>query len=387
MKPDFGTDQFISKWGATVTGAREFLIAYNVNILSTKEQAHKIALNIREQGRNEKEPGRLKAVRAIGWWLDEANLAQISINLINYKITNMQHAYEECKKDAQEYRLALCGSQIVGLVPLEAFLNVAEYYMNEENLMILEEDQKIKLVIERLGLNSIATFNPQERIIEYLMKKHEKAKDGFKQMSLIKFVESVGARTVTPGGGCVAALVASLGSALTCMTAFLSYGNKKFEKHDSQMRLILPPLYQTYHELLDYIDQDANAFNLYVASMKLSNNTEEEKIFKKQKINEALIQCVEVPLSVVKKASSIHQSLRNLVPLFNIEAKSDFMVGVKCLEAGIYGAYLNVKTNLKSFDDSLKDKAEFYLKEADQLAKQCKENTEDILKKLEERLC
>ena len=146
LAPDFGPCQFVPRFGACCVGARSFLVAFNVNVLGTKEQAHRIALNIREQGRSDTEPGRCKKVKAIGWWLDEENMAQVSMNLVDFKTTNLHQAFEECQKDALELNLSLCGSQIVGLLPLESVLQAAEFYIKKENLLILEESNKVKLV-------------------------------------------------------------------------------------------------------------------------------------------------------------------------------------------------------------------------------------------------
>merc|ERR1719204_344828 len=172
-QPDFGEPKFVPSWGATVTGVRKFLIAYNINLLATKEQAHRIALNLREKGRGVDQPGRLKACQGIGWWLGEQNIAQISINLTDMDVTPMHVAYEEAKKDAAELGVAVTGSELVGLVPLASMLAAAAFYMEQEGLMILEEDQKVRLVVDRLGLSSISQFNPQERIIEYCLKSTE----------------------------------------------------------------------------------------------------------------------------------------------------------------------------------------------------------------------
>ncbi|KAK3587974.1 hypothetical protein CHS0354_014491 [Potamilus streckersoni] len=165
-KPDYGPTDFIPSWGATAVGSRKYIIAYNVNVLSTKEQAHRIALNVREQGRGDGEPGRLKHIQAIGWYLEEANMAQVSVNITDVDQTPIYRVYEEIVKDAEKLNLAVVGSQIVGLVPLKAMLEVAQYYMDKENLFILEEDQKLRLVINRLGLNALGPFSPKERIIE-----------------------------------------------------------------------------------------------------------------------------------------------------------------------------------------------------------------------------
>lgn len=158
--PDFGEPNFIPSWGATVTGVRKFLIAYNINLVSTKEQAHRIALNLRSQGRKG-EPGRLEAVQGIGWWLAERNIAQISLNLTDMDKTPMHVAYEEAKKDAEELNIPVTGSEIVGLVPLSAMLDAAHYYMEKENLFIIHENQKVHLAINRLGLATLSPFNPK----------------------------------------------------------------------------------------------------------------------------------------------------------------------------------------------------------------------------------
>ncbi|XP_039907807.1 formimidoyltransferase-cyclodeaminase [Simochromis diagramma] len=164
--PDFGPTDFVPSWGATVTGARKFLIAYNVNLISTKEQAHRIALDIREQGRGKDQPGQLKKVQGIGWYLDEANLAQVSTNILDYEVTPLHAVYEEICRDAEDLNLPVVGSQIVGLIPLKALLDSADFYIQRERLFIIEEEHKVRLVISKLGLDSLGLFNPKERIIE-----------------------------------------------------------------------------------------------------------------------------------------------------------------------------------------------------------------------------
>jgi glutamate formiminotransferase/formiminotetrahydrofolate cyclodeaminase len=152
-----------------VTGARFFLIAYNVNLLSTPNQAHRIALNLREAGRGPEEPGRLKEVKGMGWFVDEYNLAQVTVNLNNYHVTPPHILYEAVRTDAEKLNVAVTGSEIVGVVPLEPLMMAAEYYIEKENLFVLEEDQKVRLAIERLGLNSVSPFHPEEKIIEYII--------------------------------------------------------------------------------------------------------------------------------------------------------------------------------------------------------------------------
>ena len=380
-KPDFGPQEFIEKSGATVTGSRFFLVAYNVNILGTKEQAHKIALNVREQGRSEDSPGRLKAVKGIGWYVNEYNMAQVSMNLDNYKITPPHIAFEECAKDARDMNLAVCGSELVGLIPLEAMLMAAEYYIQKENLFILDEMQKIRLVIDRLGLSSISAFIPEKRIIEYMIS--EKSNEPLASLSVRSFVELVGARTSAPGGGSVSALIASLGAALGAMVGWMSYGNKKFEHLDSTMRKLIPPLNEKMKQLIPMIDADTNAFNDYMMAMKLPKKTDEEQNVRKEKMQEGLKKAVMIPLSVMRISDSCWEWMIKMAKHGNISSKSDLEVGAKSLETGIWGAFKNVEINLPAIDDEkykkeILDEAGIILENA---SKNCKKVCSELAKR------
>jgi len=380
-KPDFGPQEFIEKSGATVTGSRFFLVAYNVNILGTKEQAHKIALNVREQGRSEDSPGRLKAVKGIGWYVNEYNMAQVSMNLDNYKISPPHIAFEECAIDAREMNLAVCGSELVGLIPLEAMLMAAEYYIQKENLFILDEMQKIRLVIDRLGLSSISAFIPEKRIIEYMIS--EKSNEPLASLSLRNFVELVGARTSAPGGGSVSALIASLGAALGAMVGWMSYGNKKFEHLDSTMRKLIPPLHEKMKQLIPMIDADTNAFNDYMTAMKLPKKTDEEQNIRKEKMQEGLKKAVMIPLSVMRISDSCWEWMIKMAKHGNISSKSDLEVGAKSLETGIWGAFKNVEINLPAIDDEkykkeILDEAGIILENA---SKNCKKVCSELAKR------
>ncbi|MBV6478039.1 MAG: hypothetical protein HGGPFJEG_00786 [Ignavibacteria bacterium] len=373
-KPDFGPQEFIAKSGATVTGSRFFLIAYNVNILGTKEQAHRIALNVREQGRNENEPGRLKAVKGIGWYVNEYNMAQVSMNLDNYKITPPHIAFEECSDDAKKLNLAVCGSELVGLIPLEAMLMAADYYIQKENLFILDERQKIRLVIDRLGLSSISEFKPEKRIIEYMIK--EETGEPLASMSVRNFVELVGARTSAPGGGSVSALIASLGAALGAMVGWMTYGNKKFEHLDEEMRKLIAPLHFKMKELIPLIDADTDAFTDYMKAMKLPKSTDAEKKFRADKMQEGLKKAINIPMSVMRISDSCWDWMVKMAEIGNISSKSDLEVGAKSLETGIWGAYKNVLINLPSITD------EKYKKEITFEAGKILENSSEKFKKV-----
>ncbi len=348
-KPDFGPAEFIPEWGATVAGARNFLIAYNVNILGTKEQAHRIALNIREAGRGPNEPGIFKEVRAIGWWVEEYNMAQVSINLTNYKVTPPHIVFEEIKKQAAELKVGVVGSELVGLIPLEAMLMAAEYYIQKENLFVLEEDQKIKLVVDRLGLNSISPFVPKKKIIEYMIE--EEPNEPLASSTVREFIQKIAARTPAPGGGSASAAIAAIGSALGCMVAQLIYGVRKFEHLADELRKIIPHLYFSTKELISLIDQDALAFNEYMDAMRLPKNTPEEIELRKKAMQDGLKKAINVPLTTMRIADSCWQAMKGVAEIGNIASYSDIEVGAKALETGIWGAYRNVLINLPSIED------------------------------------
>jgi glutamate formiminotransferase / formiminotetrahydrofolate cyclodeaminase len=380
-KPDFGPQDFVPKSGATVTGARFFLIAYNINILGTKEQAHRIALNVREQGRGDGKPGRLKFIKAIGWYVDEYNMAQVSINLDNYKVTPPHVVYEECVKDAKELNLAAAGSELIGLIPLEAMLKAAEYYIEQENLFIVDEKHKIRLVVERLGLNSVSQFIPEKRIIEYMIE--EKGGEPLASMTVRDFVELVGARTSAPGGGSVSALVASLGAGLGAMMGWMSYGSKKFEHLDAEMRKLIPPLHENMKKLIPMIDADTYAFTDYMAAMKMPKNTDKEKLDRNEKMQEGLKKAIDVPLNVMRTADSCWSSMAELAKVGNINSASDLAVGAKSLETGIWGAFKNVEINLPQIEDKkYKDKV---LKEGNEILTRAAKKLAEVEKILSER--
>jgi glutamate formiminotransferase/formiminotetrahydrofolate cyclodeaminase len=380
-KPDFGPAEFVPEWGATVTGARFFLIAYNVNILGTKEQAHRIALNIREAGRGPNQPGLFKEVKAIGWWVDEYNLAQVSINLTNYKVTPPHIVYEEIKRQAQELKVGVVGSELVGLIPLEAVLMAADYYIEKEDLFVLDEDQKIKLVIERMGLNSISKFDPKKKIIEYMLE--EEPTEPLANSSVRDFIIQISARTPAPGGGSASAAIAAIGAALGCMVAQLTYGVRKFEHLTMKLREVIPPLYYKTRELISMIDADANAFNTYMEALRLPKNTPEEEAYRKNQMQEGLKKAIQVPLSTMKLADECWEPLKEVARFGNIASKSDIEVGAKALETGIWGAYRNVLINLPTIED--KEFTNTVKQEAEQIAEKAKENLEEILKIIEER--
>jgi glutamate formiminotransferase / formiminotetrahydrofolate cyclodeaminase len=376
-KPDFGPAKFVPESGATVTGARFFLIAYNVNVLGTRNQAHRLALNVREQGRTVtkadgkkvQEPGRLKAVKGLGWYLDEFNIAQVSMNLDNYKITPLHVVFEEIKKDAAALNVGIAGSEIVGLVPLEALIMAADYYIEKENLFVIDERAKVRLAIDRLGLSSIHQFIPEERIIEYMI---DRETDGpLAKMTVRGFVEEVGARTSTPGGGSVAALMGSLGAALGAMVGWLTYGRRKYEHLDGTMRKVIPPLAEVQEALLRGIDRDTEAFNDYMEAMGMPKNTPGEKEKRAKAMQDGLKKATLVPLETMELIDRAWEPITEVARVGQYSSRSDVEVGAKALEAAAYGAYKNVMINLvdirdEEFRKELTGKAETLLERAEE---------------------
>ncbi len=378
-KPDFGPAEFIPQWGATVTGARNFLIAYNVNLLSTPNQAHRIALNLRQKGRGETEPGRLKFVNGMGWYVDEYNLAQVTVNLTDYHVTPPHVIYEEVKKDAIDLKIAVTGSEIIGVVPLESILMASEYYIEKENLFILEEDQKVRLAIERLGLNSVAPFDPKEKIIEYIIA--EEKDEPLAGMSLRAFTQEVAARSSAPGGGSVSAAIAAMGAGLGSMVAKLTLGVRKFEDVDAKMREIVPKLHQAAHDLIPMIDADTDAFKDYVKAMGLPEDTRAEKKFKQESLQAGLQNAIDVPLRTMQIAGEAWSAMVEIAKYGNIASRSDVEVGAKALETGIWGAYKNVEINMSDITDAeFKKQVMFQADKIKALAQKQSQKVFEILK-------
>jgi len=373
-KPDFGPAKFVPEWGASVTGARFFLIAYNVNLLSTPNQAHRIALNLREAGRGDDEPGRLKEVKGMGWYVQDYNLAQVTVNLNNYHVTPPHVLFEEVKKDAKDLNIAVTGSEIVGVVPLEAILMAADYYIEKENLFILDEDQKVRLAIERLGLNSVAPFNPKVKIVEYIIAQEKN--EPLAGLSVRAFIEEVARRSSAPGGGSASAAIAAMGTGLGSMVAKLTLGVRKFEDLDAKMRKFAKPLHNAAKDLIPMIDADTDAFNDYVEALRLPSDTKEEKKEKRERLQQGLKKAIDIPLTTMKLADAAWDAMAGIAKYGNIASKSDIEVGAKAMETGIWGAYKNVMINMAGITD------EKFKKDTIKLAEDMKTRAEAQLKKV-----
>ncbi|MFK5954732.1 MAG: glutamate formimidoyltransferase, partial [Desulfobacterium sp.] len=374
-KPDFGPSEFVPTWGITATGARMFLIAYNVNILGTSNQAHRIALNLREAGRGEDQPGRLKELKGMGWFVDEYNMAQVTVNLNNYNVTPIHVLFEAVKEEAKALNIAVAGSEIVGIVPLESLIMAADYYIEKENLFVYEEDQKVRLAIERLGLNSVATFNPQDKVIEYIVA--EPPEEPLANLTVRGFIEEIAARTSAPGGGSASAAMAAVGTGLGSMVAKLTQGVRKFESVDLHMRKTIPTLHELTQKLIPMIDADTSAFNEYMEGLRMPRGTDVEKEARIAKMQAGLKTAINVPLGTMRLGDGAWDALCEVARYGNPASKSDTQVGARALETGIWGAYQNVLINIKDVhDEAYKVKI---LEEADVMEKRSREKCAEVL--------
>lgn len=380
-RPDYGPAEFIPAWGATAAGARNFLIAYNVNIIGTPNQAHRIALNLREAGRGPHEPGRLKMVKGMGWFVDEYNLAQVTVNLNDYRVTPIHTLFEAVKEEAYKLKVAVAGSEIVGVVPQESILMAAEYYIQKENLFIIEKDQKIRLAIDRLGLNAITPFDPQDRIIEYIVAESSDAP--LTNMTLRGFIEEVASRSSAPGGGSVSAQLAAVGVGLGAMVAKLTYGVRKFEDLDAKMREIIPPLHRISQELIPLIDADTDAFADYMAALRMPKETEDDKCQRQEAMQAGLKTAIQIPLTTMRLGDEAWEAMVAVATHGNPASKSDVQVGARALETGIWGAWQNVLINMNDVtDDAFKSQV---LAEAQDIGQRAKDKCAAVLSILDKR--
>ena len=366
-KPDFGEAKFNEKSGATVIGAREFLIAYNVN-LNTKDRklAHDVALTIREAGRRKRDsdgkvvrdknnipikvPGLLKATRAVGWYIDEYGQAQVSINLINYKITPPHIAFDTICEEAEKRGLRVTGSELVGLIPLQAMLDAGRYYLSKQDKSAgVPEEELIKAAIVSMGLNDLTEFDPQKKIIEYQV---QELKGPLVKMDLRDFANELSSDSPAPGGGSVAALAGALGSALTSMVANLTVGKKEYQKNRGEMKDVAVEAQKFKDALLRAIDRDTDAFNNLMNAFRLPKKTDEQIVKKEQAIEAATKEACLVPLDVMKNSLEVLKLAQVVAEKGNENAASDAGVASLMARSAVEGAGLNVKINLPGINDA-----------------------------------
>jgi len=374
-KPDFGPTEFsnhVVSSGVTAVSARDFLVAYNVNLNSTStRRANAIAFDVREAGRvlrdgnpitgkkvldengePKRVPGKLKAVKGIGWYIDEYGIAQISYNLTNISITSMHEAFEETVLSATKRGLRVTGSELVGLVPLQAMLDAGDHFLiKQERSLGISHSEKIKIAIKSLGLDDLKPFNPQERIIEYVMNSNADKK--LIDFTVKGFAEETASESMAPGGGSIAAYVGVLGVSLGTMVANLSahkpgWDDKwKFYSDWAQKG-------QAYkNELLFLVDEDTNAFNKIIDGFRLPKSTEEEKAIRKQAVENATKYATEIPFRVMETSYNSMEVMMTMAKDGLQNSLSDSGVGALCARTAVIGAYFNVRINAKDIKDRI----------------------------------
>lgn len=380
-KPDYGPAEFNPQAGATVIGAREFLIAYNIN-LNTRDRklAQEIALNLRESGRAKRDesgkiirnpdgsavkvPGRLKALKGVGWYIEEYGVAQVSYNLTNYKITPPHLVFEESQKEAEKLGLRVTGSELVGLIPLDALKQAGRYFLEKQGKTGgVPEEEIIHIAVKSLGLDELSPFDPMQKVIEY---RFQERFGPLSKMAVWQFANELSMESPTPGGGSTAALAGALAASLVSMVANLTYGNKKYRANWEAMKPLAVQAQELKDALLKAVDRDTEAFDAVMNAFRLPKKTDEDKKVRNRTIQEATKGATTVPLEVMQLAFETLKLTKRVAELGNVNSVSDSGVAGLLGLSAVEGAYLNVRINLSGIDD-------------ESFVKETKETTEKIL--------
>ena len=365
-KPDFGPAVFDAKRGATVIGARDFLVAYNVNLNTTStRRANAIAFDIREAGRVKREngkivndadgkpvniPGSLKSVKAIGWFIEEYGVAQISINLTNINITPVHIAFDEVCKKAAERGIRVTGSELVGLIPLKAMTDAGKYFLKKQQRSTgVSEKELIRIAIKSMGLDELGPFKPEERIIEYMLAGKTDSK--LIRMTLTEFADETASESPAPGGGSIAAYTGSLGVSLATMVANLSSHKTGWDDRWEEFSNWAEKGEQYKTELLRLVDADTNAFNQIMNAFSLPKSSDTEKAVRTKAIQDATKYAIEIPFKVMQTAYAGMEVIKAMADIGNPNSVSDAGVGALCARSAVMGAFMNVRINAAGYDD------------------------------------
>lgn len=358
--PDAGPAEFDAKRGATVIGARDFLVAYNINLNTTStRRANAIAFDVREAGRTEKDakgnvikqtPGTLKSVKAIGWFIEEYGVAQISMNLTNINVTPVHVAFDEVCRSAQSRGIRVTGSELVGLIPLNAMLEAGKYFLRKQQRSVgVSEKELIKIAIKSLGLDELGPFKPEERIIEYLLK--EKSDSKLVSMTLTEFADETASESPAPGGGSISAYMGAMGAALGTMVANLSSHKRGWDDRWEEFSNWAEKGQKFQNDLIRLVDEDTKAFNVIMATFGLPKSTDEEKAARSKAIQDATKYATEVPFRVMEACYNCMEVAKAMAETGNPNSVSDAGVGALAARSGVMGAYLNVKINAAGLTD------------------------------------
>ena len=404
-KPDYGPDNFnetVKKSGVTAVGARDFLIAYNVNLNTTStRRANSIAFDIREAGRIKREggkldgkiikdkkgnplrePGMFKSVKGIGWFIKEYNIAQISYNLTDINVSPLHLVFDKTCEQATKKGIRVTGSELIGLVPKKVLIDAGEYFLKKQKRSLgVPESEIINIAVKSLGLDDLFDFNPKERIIEYLI---EEPKEKLSSLSLTDFANETSSESPAPGGGSISAYCGTLAASLTTMVANLSSHKRGWDDKWEFFSDWAKKGLDVQNELIDLVDKDTDAFNQIIESIRLPKVTEEEIKKRNEAISKATKNAILVPLSIMEKAYDCMKITKEMALHGNPNSISDAGVASLCAIAAIKGGLLNVKINCKDFDD-LKF-IESINKKTDSIIKKSKKLEIEIMNIVEEKL-
>ncbi len=372
-KPDFGPARFDAGAGAVIVGARDFLVAFNINLNTTStRRANAIAFDVRERGREKREgnpitgkvlrdaegnpvmiPGSLKAVKAIGWYIPEYGFAQISMNLTNIGITPVHIAFDEVCRKAGERGVRVTGSELVGLIPLKSMLDAGRYFLHlQQRSAGVSDEELIRTAVRSMGLSELKPFNPQEKIIEYILA--DKKKKKLVDLSLASFVWETSSDSPAPGGGSVAAAMGAMGAALGSMVANLSGHKRGWDDRWEEFATWAERGAEMQKRLLELVDEDTEAYNGILKAYEMPKKSDEEKAARAAAVEAATLHASLVPLTVMKEAYKVFELLEEMTAKGNPNSVTDGAVGVLAVRACIQGAFLNVKINVKGLKDRAK---------------------------------
>jgi glutamate formiminotransferase/formiminotetrahydrofolate cyclodeaminase len=372
-KPDFGPSVFNLKSGVTAVGARNFLVAYNVNLNTTStRRANAVAFDIREKGRPQRIgdqvtgkkaldekgneiwiPGSLKACKAIGWFIDEFGIAQISINLTDISITPLHVAFEEACIKAHDRGLRVTGSELVGVLPLKAMLDAGKHFLHKQNRSTgISDSEIIKIAVKSMGLDELYPFDPQKKIIEYILE--DKSKKCLIDMTVKGFTEETASESPAPGGGSISAAMGAMGVALGTMVANLSAHKAGWDNRWEEFSNWADKGKYYTDQLLKLVDEDTNAFNKIMDALGMPKSSDTEKAARKQAIQDATLYAIEIPFKVMELSYQSMEVMKAMAEIGNPNSVSDAGVGALAARSAVMGAFLNVKINAEGLDDKAK---------------------------------
>jgi glutamate formiminotransferase/formiminotetrahydrofolate cyclodeaminase len=402
-KPDFGPSRFISRTGAIAVGARDFLVAYNINLNTTStRRANAVAFDIREKGRPMREgnpitgkivkdehgnprniPGSLKACKAIGWFIEEYGIAQVSINLTNISITPVHIAFEEAMNKAAERGMRVSGSELVGLAPLKVFTDAGKYFLRKQHRSTgVSDAELIKIAVKSLGLDDLKPFHPDEKIIEYVLNKNQAPK--LIDLSCKSFAEETASESPAPGGGSISAYMGVLAASLGTMVANLSAHKPGWDERWEEFSDWAEKGQQLKTELLNLVDEDTQAFNRIMDAFGMPKSSDQEKQARTEAIQQATRYAIEIPFKIMKVSIKTFELLLAMVENGNPNSVTDAGVGALAARSAVRGAYLNVRINGAGLND--KAFVESVIAEGKDIEQQAIAAEENIIKLVNQKI-